>query len=206
MTVTRESKRTRERPRFFVRVGERELDVPASTDAIIGRSSSCWLRLEDGLVSRHHARLRTSTDALTVEDLGSRNGVLVNQRRISHPTKVAHGDVIGIGLQSLEVVDRHVLNRPEALSTMPPPAHVATDVEDAAEETVVASLEQLSERELEVLMLIVRGHTQRDIADKLHLSVKTVETHRANMGEKLGCRTRAELVSYAIEAGILRLK
>jgi DNA-binding CsgD family transcriptional regulator len=183
------------------------LDVPAN--AVVGRSSDCWLRLEDGLVSRHHARFEERQGALWVEDLGSRNGVLVNQQRISGPTKLAHGDVIGIGLQSLELGDRHLISRPEALSTMPPPARMpfeASDVEDYAEETVAASLERLSQREVEVLQLIVLGHTQREIADKLHVSVKTVESHRAHIGEKLGCGTRAELVSYAIEAGILRMK
>jgi len=204
----RNLKRRPELPtRFVLRVDRRELDVPA-VDAVIGRSSDCWLRLEDGLVSRHHARLRHTDDGLFVEDLGSRNGVLVNQRKVEGPTRVAHGDIIGIGLQSMDVVDRHLLSRPESLSTMPPPSpRPARNVEeDAGEVTVVANLDQLSEREREVLTLIVHGHTQREIADRLHLSIKTVETHRAHLGDKLGCRTRAELVSYAIEAGILRGK
>jgi RNA polymerase sigma factor (sigma-70 family) len=192
--------------RFALKVEGREIDVPAA-GAVVGRSSDCWLRLEDGLVSRHHARLDETEDGLLVEDLGSRNGVLVNQQKLSGPTRVAHGDVIGIGLQSMEVVDRHLLKRPETLSTMPPPSPRSQAAEeDAVEETVVASLDQLSAREREVLVLMVHGHTQREIADRLHLSIKTVESHRAHLGEKLGCRTRAELVSYAIAAGILRGK
>jgi DNA-binding CsgD family transcriptional regulator len=52
---------------------------------------------------------------------------------------------------------------------------------------------QLSERELEVLRGIARGHTNAEIAAALHVSVSTIETHRAHIQQKLGTRTRAEL-------------
>jgi two-component system, NarL family, response regulator NreC len=60
----------------------------------------------------------------------------------------------------------------------------------------------LSEREQEVLQLLARGHTNQQVADKLYLSVKTIETYRSRIGEKLGLRDRAELVSYAIKIGL----
>jgi two-component system, NarL family, response regulator NreC len=56
----------------------------------------------------------------------------------------------------------------------------------------------LSPRETEVLRLIALGHTSTEIASKLHLSRRTVETHRARIHRKLGFRTRAELVRYAL--------
>lgn len=56
----------------------------------------------------------------------------------------------------------------------------------------------LSPRETEVLRLIALGHTSREIAAKLHLSRRTVETHRARIHRKLGFRTRADLVRYAL--------
>ncbi|BDG60045.1 response regulator [Caldinitratiruptor microaerophilus] len=56
----------------------------------------------------------------------------------------------------------------------------------------------LSQREMEVMKLLVLGHTNAEIADQLGVSVKTVETHRARLMEKLGLRTRAELVRYAL--------
>jgi two-component system response regulator NreC len=56
----------------------------------------------------------------------------------------------------------------------------------------------LSPRETEVLRLIALGHTSAEIAEKLSLSRRTVETHRARIHRKLGARTRAELVSYAL--------
>jgi two-component system response regulator NreC len=57
----------------------------------------------------------------------------------------------------------------------------------------------LSEREVEVLRMIALGHTNSEIADRLYLSVRTVETHRAHIQQKLRLNSRAELVHYALE-------
>ena len=64
----------------------------------------------------------------------------------------------------------------------------------------------LTTREREVLQLIAEGRATREIADKLHISVKTVETHRKNIMEKLGLRTVAELTKYAVREGITSLE
>jgi DNA-binding NarL/FixJ family response regulator len=61
----------------------------------------------------------------------------------------------------------------------------------------------LSEREVDVLRLIAWGHTNRQIADALSLSVRTVEYHRANLSEKLDLHSRADLVRYAARHGFL---
>lgn len=61
----------------------------------------------------------------------------------------------------------------------------------------------LSDREHDVLRLLALGHTNQEIAKKLYISVRTAESHRAKIGEKLGLRTRAELVRYALDTGIL---
>lgn len=61
----------------------------------------------------------------------------------------------------------------------------------------------LSPREREVLVLLARGHTNQEIADKIFVSVKTVETHRLRLCEKLGYKSRAELTRYAAECGLL---
>ncbi len=61
----------------------------------------------------------------------------------------------------------------------------------------------LSAREVEVLRLIALGHTSVEIARMLHLSPRTVESHRANIHRKLGLATRAELVRYALRRGLL---
>ena len=64
-------------------------------------------------------------------------------------------------------------------------------------------LEALSPRELQVLGQIARGHTNREIAERLDVSVKTIEGYRARILHKLGVRTRADLVAYAMLAGLL---
>ncbi len=61
----------------------------------------------------------------------------------------------------------------------------------------------LSEREREVIALVVRGFTSKEVAEKLRLSVKTVETYRARCSKKLGLRRRPDLVQYALETGLL---
>lgn len=63
----------------------------------------------------------------------------------------------------------------------------------------------LTPREVEVLRLIALGHTSVEIARKLHLSPRTVETHRAHIHKKLGLATRAQLVGYALRRGLLGL-
>lgn len=63
--------------------------------------------------------------------------------------------------------------------------------------------EHLTPREIEILRLIARGHTNRQMADMLVLSVRTVESHRANLTDKLGLRSRAELVRYAADHNLL---
>ena len=62
----------------------------------------------------------------------------------------------------------------------------------------------LSERELEVLRLIALGHTNVEIGEQLYLSTRTVETHRAHVQQKTRASTRAELVRYAIDHGLIR--
>ena len=61
----------------------------------------------------------------------------------------------------------------------------------------------LSDREKEVLLMTAWGHSNKEIAGHLGLSVKTIETYRVRIGEKLGLRSRAELVQYALRQGLL---
>jgi two-component system, NarL family, response regulator NreC len=60
-----------------------------------------------------------------------------------------------------------------------------------------------SEPEVDVLRLIALGHTNAEIAEQLYLSVRTVETHRSHIQQKLRLSTRAELVGYALERGLI---
>jgi two-component system, NarL family, response regulator NreC len=61
----------------------------------------------------------------------------------------------------------------------------------------------LSRREAEVLRLLAQGHTNQEAADRLAVSIKTIETHRKRLGDKLGLKSRAELFRFAVESGLL---
>lgn len=78
---------------------------------------------------------------------------------------------------------------------------------EAAAASLVAAEQQghqkLSDREFEVLRLLVAGKSPTDVAEQLHLSVKTVSTHKTRMLEKLGLKTTADLVRYALENKLL---
>lgn len=63
--------------------------------------------------------------------------------------------------------------------------------------------DELSEREREVLRLIALGHTNAEIASQLYLSIRTVESHRAHVQQKLGLSSRSELVRYALANGLV---
>ena len=72
-----------------------------------------------------------------------------------------------------------------------------------AEAARTAEADPLSDREREVLRLLALGHTNQEIAKTLFISVRTAETHRAHIMQKLRLTTRAELVRYAMQQGLL---
>lgn len=84
----------------------------------------------------------------------------------------------------------------EAEAAEPPTTPQVSGVADTA-------LARLSARERQVLVLLAHGHTHSEMAEQLGISVKTVETHRARLSEKVGLKSRADLVRLALEAGLL---
>jgi two-component system, NarL family, response regulator NreC len=83
------------------------------------------------------------------------------------------------------------------------PALGARMIAAEAEARAAAEADPLSEREREVLRLLALGHTNQEIARMLYISVRTAETHRAHVMQKLRLQTRAELVRYALAHGLL---
>ncbi len=73
------------------------------------------------------------------------------------------------------------------------------------EETGTPPASVLTPREREVLQLLVEGHTVKAIAQRIHLGVKTVETHRRNIMEKLGLKNMVDLIKYAMREGVVSL-
>jgi two-component system response regulator NreC len=84
------------------------------------------------------------------------------------------------------------------------PALGARLIDADAAERAAAEADPLSEREREVLRLLALGHTNQEIAQRLYISVRTAESHRAHIMQKLRLTTRAELVRYALSHGLVR--
>jgi predicted component of type VI protein secretion system len=77
-----------------------DLELPIG-EFVVGRSTECQLSLDDPLVSRRHAVLRVRRDGVSVQDFGSRNGVLVNGTKITGERELSAGDKVGIGSQEM---------------------------------------------------------------------------------------------------------
>jgi predicted component of type VI protein secretion system len=123
---------------YRLRYMQHDLELTEGQFAV-GRNASCQLSLDDPLVSRRHAVLNVTKEGVSIEDLKSRNGVLVNGRRIEEVCPLSAGDKITIGSQELTLVEsrqgpsahitsggmaKMTLSRLEAaLATAPPDEH-----------------------------------------------------------------------------------
>ncbi|HET7542951.1 MAG TPA: FHA domain-containing protein [Polyangiaceae bacterium] len=94
--------------RHSLRYNDHDIDLPPG-EFVIGRAASCQLSLDDPLVSRTHATLTVTPEAVIVADLGSRNGVRVNSDRIDGKRSLSHGDQISIGSQDMTLLSRREL-------------------------------------------------------------------------------------------------
>jgi hypothetical protein len=94
--------------KFALRLGPREFEL-AEGRFVIGRADSCELPLDDPLASRQHAALVITGDQVTLEDLGSRNGVTVNGERVTGSRVLQPGDTIVVGKNEMSFGPRREL-------------------------------------------------------------------------------------------------
>jgi pSer/pThr/pTyr-binding forkhead associated (FHA) protein len=177
--------------RHFLQFGAHAVTLTQGT-LRIGRSPRCDIRVENPGVSRHHATLFFDGLGLRIRDEKSSNGLFVNGRRIHGTSVLAPGDRLSIGSEECVV---RVANEP---SEIPTQQHARPDLNEPSK-----GLESLSHRERQVFEMIVHGHGNREIGEKLSLSPKTIETYRARLGEKLGVKTRANMIDLALRLGVL---
>ncbi len=92
--------------RFRLRYQQHDFELKDG-EFVIGRGTDCQLALDDALVSRRHAVIRAEGDTLTLEDLGSRNGVRLNGERLEGSAELHDGDKVRIGSQEMAIVRTH---------------------------------------------------------------------------------------------------
>jgi DNA-binding CsgD family transcriptional regulator len=182
---------------WSLRLGSREFLIVAE-GFVVGRGEGVDLRLDEDSVSRRHAQFRIEGELPMVWDLQSRNGTFVNGQPIAGRARLSPGDRITLGACELLLIKAERVPEPynEAV-TRPVPR------DGLASYSGPRGLAALSPREREMFALIAEGQSQRQIADHFKLSIKTVETHRTRIGQKLGLRSRADLIRCALEAGVL---
>ncbi len=107
-------------PRLVILTGPRTgetISLAGDGEFVIGRDAGCALPIEDGTISRRHAALRRDGQGFSVRDLGSRNGIRVQGRKVSE-SPLAHGDILHVGSVQL----RFLAEEPPAAPPPPPPA------------------------------------------------------------------------------------
>jgi DNA-binding CsgD family transcriptional regulator len=184
-------------PQYYLRFGLHTIAVPFGS-LRIGRGAACEIRLEGQAISRVHAVVGIDDKGLYVRDERSRNGVFVNGVRIHGQRAIFVGDCLAMANEELFVTSE--------------PGESQTDETDAVTkeygrwdgaDAVSIGLSALSQRERQVFKMLAQGFANRDIGDRLQLSPKTIATYRARLTDKLGVRTRANLVDVALRLGIL---
>ncbi|MFL5894219.1 MAG: LuxR C-terminal-related transcriptional regulator, partial [Thermoleophilaceae bacterium] len=108
-----------------------------------------------------------------------------------------------LGYVTKEAADAELVEAVRLAANDQPYLHPKLGARLATEPANEGPPDDLSEREVEVLRLIALGHTNAEIASQLFLSIRTVESHRAHVQQKLRLSTRAELVRYALEHGLV---
>jgi pSer/pThr/pTyr-binding forkhead associated (FHA) protein len=165
--------------RFRLRYLQHDLEL-AEGEFAIGRNATCQLSLDDPLVSRRHAVFNVAANEILVEDLGSRNGVLVNGQKIEGRVRVKPGDKVLIGSQELTLLQV----QDEASATLPmrptgamPKVTVSRNSEPSLEEDSVTRI----------------AYATSDIRDELSV-VRRVDGFRvlASVAEKSLAMGRAE--------------
>jgi two-component system response regulator NreC len=109
-----------------------------------------------------------------------------------------------LGYVTKEAADAQLVEAVRLAAADQPYLHPKLGARLATEPFQAGPPDDLTEREVEVLRLIALGHTNAEIAGQLYLSVRTVESHRAHIQQKLRLTTRAELVRYALEHDLVQ--
>lgn len=172
---------------------------PASTlvidddEMFVGRRPGSHLVISDPHVSQTHARIRRSSGAILIEDLGSTNGTFVNGEPVVGPLALRHGDVVRFGSVDVRFEDRaSQMIQGESTEVME-----RSDDDDPLLERPV-----LSPRQSEVLGYLKQGLTNPQIAERLGVTERTVKAHCQEVYDRLGVPNRTAAVDAAHRLGL----
>jgi pSer/pThr/pTyr-binding forkhead associated (FHA) protein len=135
--------------------GAERVFLLGGSEAYIGRSEQCSIVLDGSAASRRHARVRFDAGGASIEDLGSRNGTLVNGAKIAAPVRLAHGDTIEISGTTLHFLDPPRAPKPEDAEREQGTLLTEAFVSGTIAETLVANPSALDSAEAESLLLRV---------------------------------------------------
>jgi pSer/pThr/pTyr-binding forkhead associated (FHA) protein len=187
---------------------------------LIGRSSGCHIVLEDNMVSRRHAELRVTDDAVTVHDLGSVNGIYVNGERVREQRRLKDGDRLQVGQRELTLksVVRDSVPVPDRLTAetlhgnMLSPLAVTAQLPPASEDTThigdvfdvlgsVADKVLALERgdEAERILSGVLHSVLREVTEGRSVSLETAEQAAGYAVRIAGATGRASWLDYTIQ-------
>lgn len=153
----------------------------------VGRSDQNDLVLDDKLVSRLHAIFMRRGDVILLEDLGSHNGTYVNDERLHSLRQLHHGDTVVIGTSRVLFEDPSVITD-ETTQVADPGAFAA---------------QTFTQRQLQVLRLLARGLSNKQIGERLFVSERTVKAYLSSIFEKLEVSNRAGAVAAALRLGLI---
>lgn len=176
-------------------VGE-AADLAAAAKAVAAHAPRVLVldvNLPDGLAVDRLAALREAAP-------GTQIVLLTMERDLSLARRAIEEGALGYLLKDAAHLELIEAVRSAAAGRQYLPAAVAAGLAKKGDEHGRSAL---SPRETEVLRLMALGHTNREVAEQLDLSVRTVETHRAHIQQKLGLSTRPELTRYALDHGLL---
>lgn len=187
-------------------------------DDVSARESLCWLLETEGIATRSFDSAEAFLDGYSSDWQGcitvdirmpGKSGLqlqeALNTLRNRMPVIVltGHADV-PMAIRAMKQGAFDFLEKPyaddELLDCVRRALEFGREIDRAERETVVAAraIEQLTEREREVMCLVVDGHTNKAVAAELGISEKTVEVHRSRVMEKTGARSLSELVRFCL--------
>ena len=154
---------------------------------VIGRDKTCNLALTDNTISRRHAEIFLKGNSLAISDLNSTNGTFVNNIRIKTGEPLKNGDSVKFANIDFQIVVKDNLIKDVIVDT-----HFL----HAPQQSIgFAKYYDLSNREEEILFLLLQGKSTKSIADKLFISSGTAKNHILNIYKKTNTHSKFELLT-----------